>query len=111
MATTDKTPLELTLDLELEGVTRSRRLRLTKTLYAGFTPQHGMELMDTEIFFRVRTTALAGLTGLKHTAIPLRSGKFIEGNRKIISKLFPKDEAMLQDSIEFFTKQGWTVER
>jgi hypothetical protein len=111
MITTDKTPLELTLDIELQGATRSGRLRLTKTVYAGFVPQHGMELMDTEIFFRVRTTALAGLTGLKHTAIPLRSGKFIEGNRKIISKLFPKDEALLQEAIEFFTKQGWTVER
>lgn len=111
METTDKIPLELNLDLELQGATRNNRMRLVKTLYASFVPQHGMELMDTEIFFRVRTTALAGLTGLRHTAIPLRSGKFIEGNRKIISKLFPKDEILLQESIEFFTKQGWKIER
>lgn len=111
METNDKVPLELNLDIELNSLSRNNRVRLVKTVYAGFVPQHGMELMDTEIFFRVRTTALAGLTGLKHTAIPLRSGKFIEGNRKIITKLFPKDEAMLQETIEFFTKQGWKAER
>jgi hypothetical protein len=111
METNDKIPLELNLDIELDSSYRNNRVRLVKTVYASFVPQHGMELMDTEIFFRVRTTALAGLTGLKHTAIPLRFGKFIEGNRKIISKLFPRDEALLQEAVEFFTKQGWKAER
>lgn len=105
---TDKVPLELSL--EIAGKSRFP-IRLTKTLYAGFVPQHGMELLDTEIFFRVRTTALAGLHSLKHTANPLTKNNFIEGNRKITSKLFPKNDEELKESIEFFTKQGWKIER
>ena len=103
-----KIPLELTIDI-VHG--NNQCLSLTKTVYAGFIPQHGMEIMDTEIFFRVRTTALAGLQTLRHTATPLRRGKFIEGSGKVISKLFPKDESLFRQSVEFFTKQGWKVER
>ena len=102
-----KTPLELNLYVTSRS---GKTVRLVKTVYAGFVPQHGMEIMDTEIFFRVRTTALAGLQGLRHVAIPLRRGKFIEGDRKITSKLFPKDDALAKESLEFFAKQGWTVE-
>lgn len=103
-----KIPLELNIHITSRS---NETIRLTKILYAGFVPQHGMEIMDTEIFFRVRTTALAGLQTLKHTAVPLRRGKFIEGNRRITSKLFPKDESLVRDSIEFFIKEGWTLER
>lgn len=103
-----KTPLELNIELSCSS---REILRLKKVVYAGFTPQHGMEIMDTEIFFRVRTTALAGLQTLKHTAIPLRRGKFIEGNRRIISKMFPKDEILLRESVEFFIKEGWELDK
>jgi len=103
-----KIPLELNIHIASRS---NETIRLTKILYVGFVPQHGMEIMDTEIFFRVRTTALAGLQTLKHTAVPLRRGKFIEGNRRIISKLFPKDESLVRDSVEFFIKEGWTLER
>jgi hypothetical protein len=103
-----KVPLELVLDICTRG---NQIVRLVKTVYAGFVPQHGMEIMDTEIFFRVRTTAMAGLHTLRHTASPLRRGKFIEGNRKITSKLFPKDDGQVMESVEFFTKQGWTLDR
>lgn len=105
---TDKIPLELTMNIFLN---REQTITMNKMLYAGFIPQHGMEILDTEIFFRVRTTAMAGLQTLKHTAIPLRRGKFIEGNRKITSKMFPKDEKELQNSIEFFLKEGWKLDR
>lgn len=108
MQINEKTPLELKLDITVQN--RSI-VRLKKVLYAGFIPQHGMELMDTEIFFRVKTMAMAGLQTLKHTAFPLRRGKFIEGNRKIISKLFLKDEASVRESVEYFVKQGWEIER
>lgn len=103
-----KTPLHLTLNIMYE---RNIAVTLSKTVYAGFIPQHGMEIIDTEIFFRVRTSAMAGLSTLNHTGSPLRRGKFIEGSRKITSKLFPKDEPSLRDSVEFFIKQGWTLDR
>ena len=104
----DKVPLELTIDLFLSPSRESIRMR--KVLYTGFVPQHGMEIIDTEIFFRVRTTASAGLHTLRHSGFPLRKGKFIEGSRKITTKLFPKDELQLRESVEFFSKQGWTIE-
>ncbi len=103
-----KTPLELSIDINYG---RNQYVTLIKTVYAGFIPQHGMEIIDTEIFFKVRTTALAGLQTLRHTATPLRRGKFIEGSRKVTSKLFPKDEGLLRESVEFFVKQGWELNR
>jgi hypothetical protein len=103
-----KTPLELSIDIFFE---KNEFITLTKTVYTGFIPQHGMEIMDTEIFFKVRTTAMAGLQTLKHTGLPLRRGKFIEGSRKVTSKLFPKDRGLLKESIDFFTKQGWNLDR
>lgn len=104
----EKIPLEL--NLEIAGKSKFP-IRLTKTLYTGFVPQHGMEVLDTEIFFRVRTTALAGLQTLKHTANPLTNGKWIEGNRRVVTKLFPKDDDEYREAIEFFTRQGWKIER
>lgn len=108
METTDKTPLELIIDIKTKN---SEIVRMQKVVYTGFIPQHGMEIMDTEMFFRVRTTALAGLQNLKHIASPLRRGKFIEGSRRITSKLFPKDDGMLRESVEFFSKNGWVLEQ
>lgn len=108
MENIDKTPLELSIDIKTKN---SETIRMQKVIYTGFIPQHGMEIMDTELFFRVRTTALAGLQTLKHTAVPLRRGKFIEGSRKVVSKLFPKDDALLREALEFFSKNGWTIER
>ena len=102
-----KTPIELTLDFHYE---RSIAVTMKKTVYAGFTPQHGMDVMDTEIVFRVRTSAMAGLSCLRHTGTPLKRGRFVEGSRKVTSKLFPKNESALRDSVEFFMKQGWTIQ-
>lgn len=104
----EKIPLELSIEL-FRGDTS--QTRLNKVIYAGFIPQHGMDILDTEIVFRVRTIALAGLHSLIHTASPLRKGKWIEGNRKVTNKLFPKDEQQYREAVEFFTKQGWKVER
>lgn len=104
----EKIPLELSIELFGNDVTPTR---LNKVVYAGFIPQNGMDILDTEIVFRVRTIALAGLQSLRHTASPLRKGKWIEGNRKVTNKLFPKDEQQYRESVEFFTKQGWKVER
>lgn len=108
MQNTDKTPLELNLEIKMRD---SETIHMKKIVYAGFIPQHGMEIMDTELFFKVRTTAMAGLQTLKHTGAPLRRGKFIEGSRKVATKLFPKDEALLREAVEFFFKNGWTIEK
>lgn len=109
MEALDKVPLELFVDIR--NTNSQRDLRLVKTVYAGFIPQHGMEIMDTEIVFRVRTTALAGMQALKHSAYPLRRGRLIEGNRKIISKMFPKDDTLFEESVKYFIKQGWKIEQ
>lgn len=108
MSSTDRVPLELTLEVVER---HNQTIRLTKTVYAGFVPQHGMEIIDTELIFKVRTMALAGLDSVRHTANPLRKGNWVEGSRKITSKLFPKNEEQLKESIQFFIKQGWKVEQ
>lgn len=108
MSSTDRVPLELTLKVT---ESRDQEIVLTKTVYAGFVPQHGMEIIDTELIFKVRTIALAGLDTIRHTANPLRKGNWIEGSRKVTSKLFPKNEEQLKESIHFFVKQGWKVEQ
>jgi hypothetical protein len=104
----DRFPLELAI--EISGKYKTPQ-RMTKTVYAQFVPQHGMEIMDTEIIFRVKTMALAGLQALKHTASPLQKGRWVEGSRKVVTKLFPTNDEEFVQSVEFFTKQGWTVER
>lgn len=103
-----KTPLELNIEIVYVN---SEVVKMKKVVYTGFIPQHGMEIMDTEMFFKVRTVAMAGLQTLKHTASPLRRGKFIEGSRMVTAKLFPKDQALVKECVEFFTKQGWIVEK
>lgn len=108
----NKTPLELQLEIEMDTKKNIRRVRLTKTVYACFIPQHGMEVLDTEIVFKVKTTALAGLHSLKHNATPLRYGKNnIQGSYRVVSKLHPKDEEQLSESLDYFSKQGWKIDR
>jgi len=103
-----KIPLELSIEV-LDG--QRYPTRLTKILYAGFVPQHGMQIMDTEIFFRVKTIVLAGLQTLKHTASPLMKNNFVQGDRKVTSRLFPKNDEQVRESIEFFKKNGWKLDR
>lgn len=109
MQTLDKVPLQLMIDIIQNE--NKEIIKMQKTIYTGFVPQHGMEIIDTEIFFRVRTTANAGMESLRHSAVPLKRGKFIEGSRRITSKLFPRDQTHLRESVEFFLKQGWKLEK
>ena len=62
----DKREIELNLDLELRAREDNEVLKLTKTVEANFVPQHGMVVMVDEIPFRIKTVALANLSGLKH---------------------------------------------
>ena len=64
----DKRTIELNLDLELRGREEHQSSTLVKTVEANFVPQHGMVVMVDEIPFRVKTVALANLSGLKHVA-------------------------------------------
>lgn len=108
----EKTPLELNLEIEMETKRNIQRIRMTKTVYAGFIPQHGMEILDSEILFRVKTIALAGLQTLKHSASPLRQARGqIQGSFRVVSKLRPRDEETLKESVEYFKKEGWKVEQ
>ena len=109
MNSDNKTPLELNIEIVFTN-NNIDSIRMHKILYASFVPQHGMDILDTEIFFRVRTTAMAGLQTLKHTASPIRKGRYIEGSRKITSKLFVKNESQCKESIDFFIKQGWVLD-
>lgn len=112
MLANDRIPLELNLEIEMDTTRNIQRVRMTKTVYAGFIPQHGMEILDSEIVFRVKTIALAGLQSLKHSATPLRQGRGqIQGSYKVVSKLRPRDEDTLRESVEFFTKKGWKLEQ
>lgn len=112
MEKNDRVPLELSLEIEMDTRKSIQRVRMTKTVYAGFIPQHGMEILDSEILFRVKTIAMAGLQTLKHSASPLRQGRNqVQGSYKVVSKLHPRDEDSLKESIEFFTKKGWILER
>lgn len=107
----DKIPLELNLEISSQQFLSESTIKLSKVLYAGFIPQHGMEIVDTEIIFKVRTIALAGLTSARHTANPLKKGKWVEGNRRVTGKLFPKDESQFREALEYFKKQGWKIEQ
>lgn len=107
----EKIPLELQLEIAGSQFLPQSTIRLSKILYAGFIPQHGMEIVDTEIIFQVRTIALAGLSSARYTANPLRNGRWIEGNRRVVGKLFPKDEQQFKEAVDYFAKQGWKVEQ
>lgn len=112
MEKNEKIPLELNLEIEMDTRKNIQRVRMTKTVYAGFIPQHGMEILDSEILFRVKTIALAGLQTLKHSGSPLRQARGqIQGSFRVVSKLRPRDEDSLRESVEYFTKEGWKLER
>ena len=111
MQSVDRTPLELKLEISNPKFLPQLAIKMSKTLYAGFVPQHGMEIVDTEIIFKVKTIPLAGLSSAIYIANPIRNGKWIEGNRKVIGKLFPRDEKQFKESVDFFSKEGWKIEK
>jgi hypothetical protein len=99
----DKRQIELNLDLELRGREDQQGLSLVKTIEANFVPQHGMVVMVDEIPFRVKTIALANLSGLKHVAYPVTTKgiKFISRNDS------EKGREWFSSRSEHFKKLGW----
>jgi len=97
----DKSVVELILDLELRSPVANEILKLTKSIEANFVPQHGMVIMVDEIPFRVKTVALANLSGLKHVAFPVtdKGVKFVSRN--------DKGTEWLSGRTEHFKRLGW----
>ena len=81
----DKRTIELLMELDVNTPSVSDSAKLTKTVEANFVPQHGMVVMVDEIPFRVKTIALAGLSGLKHVAFPITTKgiKFASKNKDL----------------------------
>ena len=100
----DKRTVELNMELELRSREQSDVLKLTKVVEANFVPQHGMVLMVDEIPFRVKTLALANLSGLKHVAYPVTTKgiKFISRNDN------SKGKDWFVSRSEHFKKLGWS---
>jgi hypothetical protein len=101
----DKREIELNLDLELRAREDNEVLKLTKTVEANFVPQHGMVVMVDEIPFRVKTVALANLSGLKHVAFPVTTKgiKFISRNDT------EKGKQWFSSRSEHFKRLGWQL--
>lgn len=99
----DKRTIELNLDLELRGREDHQSVSLVKSVETNFVPQHGMVVMVDEIPFRVKTVALANLSGLKHVAYPVTTKgiKFISRNDS------EKGREWFNSRSQHFTKLGW----
>jgi len=99
----DKRTIELNMELELRAHSDNEVLNLTKVVETNFIPQHGMVVMVDEIPFRVKTVALANLSGLKHVAYPVTTKgiKFISRNNS------EKGKEWFVSRSEHFKKLGW----
>lgn len=110
-----KQPIELIVEIKFQNNSEIEMLtKLQKTVEANFVPQHGMEILVDGIPFRVKTIALAGLSGLKHVAYPVneRSTTFVNRNSfgsKTVSLSENNNKAINQynNAVEQFRKNGW----
>lgn len=100
----NKTQLELNLELRVDSHDNKTAVKMRKYVETGFVPQHGMEIIDSGIAFRVKSIAMAGLQELKHVANPdYRSPQGLVRYTKIT------DEKWLSDKVNSFKNQGWSV--
>lgn len=101
----DKRTIELLMELDVHTPNAADSAKLTKTVEANFVPQHGMVVMIDEIPFRVKTVALAGLSGLKHVAFPITTKgiKFASKNKDS-----DKGREWFQSRVQHFQKLGWS---
>ena len=102
-----KTQLELNLEITNDSHKGLKTVRMRKYMEANFIPQHGMEIIDSGVIFRVKSIALAGLSGLRHVANP----EHIAQNRHLNHRTKEADEKWLASIVNSFKNQGWmTVE-
>ena len=71
---------------------------------ASFVPQHGMEILDSGIVFRVKTIPLAGLSGITHVAHPLP-----QENKRLFLRSEQPNEKWLNECLSTLKSQGWSV--
>lgn len=101
----DKTQIEFTLEIVEDTRDGIKKVRMRKYMYANFVPQHGMEIVDSGVIFKVKSIALAGLSGLSHVAIP----EHIRQNSHLHRRANYKDEKWLANLVVTFKNQGWSV--
>lgn len=101
----DKTQLEFNLEIVEDTRNGLKKVRMKKYMYANFIPQHGMEIVDSGVIFKVKSIALAGLSGLTHVALP----EHIRQNSHLHRRSNHPDEKWLVNLVNSFKNQGWTV--
>ena len=99
----DKHTVELNIELELRSRDQNDVAKFSKNVETNFVPQHGMVVMIDDIPFRVKTIALANLSGLKHVAYPVTTKgiKFVSRNDN------SKGKDWFTSRLEHFKKLGW----
>jgi hypothetical protein len=100
----NKTQLELNLEIRVDGHDNKTAVKMRKYVETGFVPQHGMEIIDSGIVFRVRSIAMAGLSELKHVANP-----DFRNPQGLTRMSRTADEKWLSDKVNSFKNQGWSV--
>jgi hypothetical protein len=100
----NKTQLEFLIEIINDTHVGQKRIKLRKYMEAAFVPQHGMEILDSGIIFRVKTVSLAGLSGLMHIAFPIS-----QENKKLILRSKEPNDKWLNEQLETLKKQGWSV--
>jgi hypothetical protein len=100
----EKTQLEFSVELINDTRAGQKRIKLRKYMEASFVPQHGMEILDSGIVFRVKTIPLAGLSGLMHVAHPLP-----QENKRLFLRSEQPNEKWLNECVNTLKNQGWSV--
>ena len=99
----DKYKVELNIELELRSRDQNDMVKFSKDIETNFIPQHGMVVMIDEIPFRVKTIALANLSGLKHVAYPVTT----KGIKFVSRSDNSKGKDWFSSRTEHFKKLGW----
>jgi hypothetical protein len=99
---TQKHQIELTLEIYNPSHTENLTVKLRKYLLAGFVPQHGMEIPDSGLVFKVRTVAMAGLNEVIFFGVP-------ETKMGLVKRTKIPDTQWLTERVSFFKNQGWSV--
>lgn len=100
----EKTQLEFSVEIINDTRSGQKRIKLRKYMEAGFVPQHGMEILDSGILFRVKSIPLAGLTGLTHIAYPSP-----QENKRLFLRSEQPNEKWLNECVNSLKVQGWSV--
>lgn len=105
----DKYTIELSLEMRNSAdYGYIDNVYLTKNVEANFVPQHGMTIMIDEIPFKIKTIALAGLSGLSHVGYPVKGDWHLDFTTRNVSQ---RSKSQFQDRLNFFLKNGWKINK